>query len=551
MNTIPDEFICPIYKDVMVYPFITAAGVSYEYAAIVAWLEGKNIDPLTGVTLNDTTVFPNNTLRSQILDWLQENNMKPNPLAVKPPPEAYNAGKKFVPLPNQDKILKYLNKTSLKEEGNLKKVKVPESFSAFNHTYTFSSNAKKQNLFLQCDNGTAIEMPDKEVFVTAQGIVFYDSTDYRDTRVLPDTDFKETCVYSIKCNKQGCTYAHPFVCPKGVTCQGGCKFLHPKLSSIVPLGPKYPLNQECKYNTACSDPKCKFAHPNGRMTVPRQKARVFITHSLTLEKLNEPIPLNLNVPDEATEFQFQGEFAFFFQPYSGPWAKEHFENVLAYRFDSKCNSYKYIRNFSLKDHYCNSIAGSGRYIVISFWPYEEEAIRTVWESLRVSREMEKELKKKNLEIKNLQIQVAERDAIISQLKTIISQQQAQLTMATMQAHKAYQEVQRAREEKMAWRKRRQDYERARLERLRKRDPIYIFALQENCSGFEKEDWKLVLDYHKGAHNLVLHKPNKESGDQRLEITENDTVYHFDLVVPANVNIIGNLPLVPGRLCADF
>jgi hypothetical protein len=44
-------------------------------------------------------------------------------------------------------------------------------------------------------------------------------------------------------------------------------------------------------------------------------------------------------------------------------------------------------------------------MVFSFWPYEDEAIRTIWESLKVIRAMEKQLKGKGREIEGLKKQI--------------------------------------------------------------------------------------------------------------------------------------------------
>ena len=92
-----------------------------------------------------------------------------------------------------------------------------------------------------------------------------------------------------------------------------------------------------------------------------------------------------------------------------------------------------------------------------------------------------------------------------------------------------------------------------MERLRNLDPIHIYAQKDRTSGLSKEDWVLVVDYHKGAHDIQLcgAQPN---GAQTLEITEHDTVFNFDLIAPRDLSekALGmSLPVVPGRLCQDF
>lgn len=547
MTEIPEEFVCPITKEVMVYPYITAAGNTYEYAAITEWLKKSNLDPLTNLPLKDTKIFPNNSLRSQIISWHEKKKID-MPTAELP------IGEKFVPHPNLEQVLTYQGKKKRNEDRKEKKFGVPESFSAFNHKYTFvrKTEASKSVLYVQCDNGTEMAMPTKkkEMFFTKDGIVFYDPSYIRETRVLPDTDFKEKCSRATKCTKKNCSFAHPFVCPKGTTC-AGCKFLHPASSSIVSLGKVFPVNIECKYGVSCSSKKCKFAHSLGRMSVPRNPARVFLTHSLTLQELQTPIAIKLDVPEKATNIQFQGDFVFFFVPYVGTWAKEHYQQVMVHRFDPISNSYKYVGTYSLDKHYCNSIVGSGRYVVISFWPYEDEAIRAVWEGIKYVRATEKDWKAQvnvlNKELKEKDVALQEKDAEIRKLKGVIADQNTQMANTKAQVHAVNEEL---RQEKIASHALSQAYERERMERFRLRDPIHIYALQENCSGFAKQDWKLVLDYHKGAHNLELSKPNTV-GVQHLKVTEHDAVYCFGLNVPSNVNTITNLPFVPERLCADF
>ena len=117
-------------------------------------------------------------------------------------------------------------------------------------------------------------------------------------------------------NSQNCLSDHPFPCRFGFSCRNkasGCKFLHPEESSVVPLGKDFPLNRACKHGASCTNAKCHFAHPLGRVRVVRKQNTVLATHSLDLEELDKPRPLDLSsAPASATKFLFQGEFAFFF-----------------------------------------------------------------------------------------------------------------------------------------------------------------------------------------------------------------------------------------------
>jgi len=603
-EVIPDAFNCPISQNVMEYPFLTTAGNSYEYEAIAKWLEKSDSDPLSNIKLEDKTLVPNNGLRSQILAWFEEHPEAAefrNSDAGKPPAEAYwggsGRGSAAISDVGLGLVLRYLGQADRRKAVAQREAMAPPHFQKHGHTYTFSMNKKGGAYMLQasCD-GSWVDMPEKAMFFTARGIVPYDPMEIRDTRVLPDTDFKDICKFGTKCNNQACKFAHPFVCFYGTMCRHqhkGCKFFHPDGGSVVEKGGSFPLNKECKYGTSCTNKNCGFAHSCGRMAVVRQKARVFITHSLALEELDEPLPLVLEVPDNATKFQFQGEFVFFFEPYPGTWAKEHYKNVIVHRFDQDLQKYRQVGEFSLEGHYCNCAVAGGRYLVLSFWPYEEEAVRTIWEGLRVARKMEAEIQAKTKTIESLRGELTTKESHIGHLKECINEKDAQITQlkneiarlknalhqknsyiaqqqerlkaqkeAAAARQEAYlrQKAERAqaalarrqqREAEQMWRRQRQNQERARQERLRLRDPIHVYVLEEGTSGFCKEDWKLVVDYHKGAHDLYLGEPLPD-GTQTLELTEHDNVFRFDLVVPHNVGSTGlSLPLVPGRLCPDF
>ena len=68
---IPDQFICPINKTIMTNPVITAAGHTYERAAIEQWLESHDTDPMSNTTIN-RTLIANIALRQQIQEYNHE-----------------------------------------------------------------------------------------------------------------------------------------------------------------------------------------------------------------------------------------------------------------------------------------------------------------------------------------------------------------------------------------------------------------------------------------------------------------------------------------------
>lgn len=70
---VPDQFICPISRDVMVDPVITTAGHTYERAVIQEWLASHNIDPMAHIAIS-RTLIPNIALRQSIEKFLAKRN---------------------------------------------------------------------------------------------------------------------------------------------------------------------------------------------------------------------------------------------------------------------------------------------------------------------------------------------------------------------------------------------------------------------------------------------------------------------------------------------
>ncbi|KAM4631175.1 WD repeat, SAM and U-box domain-containing protein 1 [Polymixia lowei] len=67
---IPDEFLCPITRELMREPVIAADGYSYEREAIESWIKTKNrSSPMTNLPLMTTLLTPNHTLKMAIGRW--------------------------------------------------------------------------------------------------------------------------------------------------------------------------------------------------------------------------------------------------------------------------------------------------------------------------------------------------------------------------------------------------------------------------------------------------------------------------------------------------
>ncbi|XP_064306958.1 WD repeat, SAM and U-box domain-containing protein 1 isoform X1 [Phalacrocorax carbo] len=70
--TVPDEFLCPITRELMKDPVIAADGYSYEKEAMENWISTKRpSSPMTNLPLHSLTLTPNRTLKMAISRWLE------------------------------------------------------------------------------------------------------------------------------------------------------------------------------------------------------------------------------------------------------------------------------------------------------------------------------------------------------------------------------------------------------------------------------------------------------------------------------------------------
>ncbi|NWU15884.1 WSDU1 protein, partial [Cephalopterus ornatus] len=69
---VPDEFLCPITRDLMKDPVIAADGYSYEREAMEHWISNKRrSSPMTNLPLHSLMLTPNRTLKMAITRWLE------------------------------------------------------------------------------------------------------------------------------------------------------------------------------------------------------------------------------------------------------------------------------------------------------------------------------------------------------------------------------------------------------------------------------------------------------------------------------------------------
>jgi hypothetical protein len=70
-NQVPNEYICPITKDIMQDPVFISDGHTFERTSIATWFANNDTSPLTNVVLANKILIPNIALRNRIQDWSQ------------------------------------------------------------------------------------------------------------------------------------------------------------------------------------------------------------------------------------------------------------------------------------------------------------------------------------------------------------------------------------------------------------------------------------------------------------------------------------------------
>lgn len=72
---VPNEFLCPITLDIMKDPVICEDGNSYEKEFILSWLKKSKTSPLTREPMSLERIFPNESLKNTINNWIVENKI--------------------------------------------------------------------------------------------------------------------------------------------------------------------------------------------------------------------------------------------------------------------------------------------------------------------------------------------------------------------------------------------------------------------------------------------------------------------------------------------
>ncbi|KAM4776767.1 WD repeat, SAM and U-box domain-containing protein 1 isoform 3-T8 [Cyanocitta cristata] len=69
--SVPDEFLCPITRELMNDPVIATDGYSYEREAMENWISNRRSSPMTNLPLHSLMLTPNRTLKMAISRWLE------------------------------------------------------------------------------------------------------------------------------------------------------------------------------------------------------------------------------------------------------------------------------------------------------------------------------------------------------------------------------------------------------------------------------------------------------------------------------------------------
>ncbi|XP_078334670.1 WD repeat, SAM and U-box domain-containing protein 1-like isoform X2 [Crassostrea virginica] len=71
-NGIPDEYLCPITRELMKDPVMAEDGYTYERSAIQGWIDkGKDTSPMTSIPLKTKQLIPNRSLKMLIQHYLE------------------------------------------------------------------------------------------------------------------------------------------------------------------------------------------------------------------------------------------------------------------------------------------------------------------------------------------------------------------------------------------------------------------------------------------------------------------------------------------------
>lgn len=72
---IPDKFLCPITRELMIWPVATVDRQIYERQAIESWLKENNTNPITGIALKSRKLTDSYATERDIKKFFEKNNI--------------------------------------------------------------------------------------------------------------------------------------------------------------------------------------------------------------------------------------------------------------------------------------------------------------------------------------------------------------------------------------------------------------------------------------------------------------------------------------------
>jgi len=248
-----------------------------------------------------------------------------------------------------------------------------------------------------------------------------------------------------------------------------------------------------------------------------------------------PVAIPLPNAPNASRYKFHGNVLIYFFEYPDS-TGVHFEKILVFRFDIQRGEFVMDGEFKLRNNYINCATATDKYLLISYWPYDVEAVKRVVEHLAKEKAAQAIIRNQEAEIARLQgrvIQLSERVDVLTKAE--------ELRKKEMEEYRKREAA--LRQEREAALEKSRQMEAAYQASLRARDPIHLYARVDG-------KWQLLLDYHEGAFGLQV------CGDTVfIEFPENHQ-HEFEIVcnTPLKVKKLGaaNLPVIPqNQLCTFF
>lgn len=307
-----------------------------------------------------------------------------------------------------------------------------------------------------------------------------------------------------------------------------CKYQHINYVK-VPHAPTMHINKPEVFSTTAGfvpyDPNEMRAVNNG-VADP-----LFVTFTPDGRPCN-PMPLLLPSAPGASKYKLQGSVLIFFFEYAHSTGK-HFEKIVVYRFDRRSGAggeFVFDGTFHLKDNYINCAAATKRYLLISYWPYDLEAVKQVKDSIERDTANQKLIDAQQAELNRLR-------GVVTNLTTRVSAYEQAEVERKRQMEELRRREAEQREMAAANARRAAQIQEAYYASLRARDPIHLYI-------FADGKYTQLLDYHEGAFDLQI------CGDSMyIEFPEGHQ-HHFE--INRKAGLLEGLPVVPeGKLCPYF